>query len=281
MPISPNQFWSKLDGIAVINLDDRPDRWADVEAEAHLLAGGPGLTRVPAVRGSALAGYGQRPWFRGKASDKRWAARVGCTQSHRKVMEFAREKGWGTFLVLEDDADLKPLAQLDFDALHDALFTAQADWDVCYLGFSKSVGASLELASFPPHQLCEMTGCYTTHAYLVRAHARDWIINHLPEDAQAWGWHAQHRIIDRWYVRHLSRSLKVCAVSPSVIAQRAGFSDIVQRQVDYADEFSGRVSGATRSRANFTLRKNLSNIGYMIGDGYDALRGLAKRINGF
>jgi len=281
MPTSSARFWSKLDGIAVINLDDRPDRLADLQAESSLLVGGPELTRISAVRGSALPGYGQRPWFRGKASDKRWAARVGCTQSHRRVMEFARQKGWETFLVLEDDANLQPLAKLDMSALHDLLFTQQSDWDVCYLGFSKSVGASLELASFPPHRLCEMTGCYTTHAYLVRTRARDWIIDQLPKDAQAWAWHAQHRIIDRWYVRHLSRSMKVYAITPSIITQRAGFSDIVQRQVDYTDEFSGRITGSTHSRLWFVIRRNLSNAGYFISDGYDAFRGLMKRINGF
>jgi hypothetical protein len=276
------RFWGRIDGIVAINLDERPDRWDQMCANtAPHLVGGPPLTRISAVRGTALPGYGQRPWFRGKASDKRWAARAGCTQSHRKAMALARSQGWHTFLVLEDDVDFGPLATLDFAALDRALFASQLAWDVCYLGFSKAVGTALELTSFAPHRLCEVSGCYTTHAYLVRGRARDWIYSQLADDAQAWAWHAQHRIIDRWYVRHLSQALTVLAVTPSLMTQVPGFSDIVQRQVDYADEFSGQLDCCTRSRARFLWRKWLRNTLMPLADCYDGLRGIVKRSRGF
>lgn len=275
-------FWSRLDGIAVVNLDERPDRWKQVCADAApVLNGAPPLSRVSAVRGTQLAGYGERPWFRGKASDTRWAAKVGCTQSHRKVMDFARARGWNLFLVLEDDADFSPLAGVDIAALEHLLFTVHTDWDVCYLGFSKAVGTSLELSSFGDERLCEVNGCYTTHAYLLRTRARDWIFEQLAEDAAAWAWHAQHRIIDRWYVRHLSRSHRVLAISPSIITQAAGFSDIVQRQVNYSDEFAGRLERVTTDRNSFLRRKAFRDTLTPFKDAYDALRGLLKRIKGF
>jgi len=275
-------FWGCLDGIVVINLDERSERWDQLCANsaAHL-AGGPPLTRISAVRGTALPGYGQRPWFRGKASDLRWAARAGCTQSHLKALEFARQQGWETFLVLEDDADFSPLANLDLAALERTLFGTGLAWDVCYLGFSQAVGTALELAACGPHRLCEALGCYTTHAYLVRGAARDWILPRLAAPAHVWAWHAQHRSIDRWYVRHLSQALTVVAVTPSIISQTPGFSDIVQRQVDYAAEFSGQVAGLTRSRGRFLWGKQLRRVLMPLADGYDALRGLVKRIKGF
>lgn len=274
-------FWKQLDGIAVINLDNRPERWAATQAE---LAAFPGIipaTRISAVRGSDLPGFGVRPWFRGRNSDLRWASRVGCTQSHRKTMAYAREKGWRRFLVLEDDVSLQPLQGVSMNKLQQVLFNREDQWDVCYMGFSKAVGPALMLNDLGNHHLFQVTGCYTTHAYLVRERARDWILAQLPPDSGAWRWHAQHRIIDRWYVRHLSQALRVLAVSPSVVTQRAGFSDIAQRQVDYSNAFAGRLQWTTHCRVGFTLRQRWAHLTFLCGDGYDWGRGLFKRFNGF
>ena len=279
---SPAAFWKRLDGIAVVNLDERTDRWDRVRADsAPFLIGAPPLTRVSAVRGSLLEGYGKRPWFRGKPSDKRWAAKVGCTQSHRKVMELARAQKWDTFLVLEDDADFRPLAGVDLAALDRLLFASHTDWEVCYLGFSKAVGTSLKLASFNDRLLCEVNGCYTTHAYLVRGSARDWIYRQLAENDHAWSWHSRHRIIDRWYVRHLSRAHKVYAVSPSIITQADGFSDIVQRSVNYGEEFAGCLENVTADPRRFCRLKTFRAAVGWCKDIGDASRGLIKRIKGF
>ncbi|MFH1497950.1 MAG: glycosyltransferase family 25 protein [Verrucomicrobiota bacterium] len=275
-------LWSRLDGIAVVNLDDRPDRWETVRAAAEsALPGAPPLTRISAVRGTSLPGFGVPPWFRGKKSDKRWGSKVGCTQSHRRVMEHAREHRWDLFLVLEDDADFSPLASVDLTALEAKLFDTHPDWDVCYLGFSKATGTSLQLAKFGDHRLCAMSGCYTTHAYLVRARARDWIYQQLAPDAQAWTWHAEHRIIDRWYTRHLSFHVNVFAVSPSPISQAPGFSDIVQRQVDYTDEFSGNLADVTTDPAVFRRTQTLRRLRLLWLGGWDKIRALGKRCRGF
>lgn len=196
-------------------------------------------------------------------------------------MLFAREQGWRTFLVLEDDACLEPLLGVVPGELHDELFERHANWDVCFLGFSKAFGKSLELGAVGKHGLYEIRGCYTAHAYLVRERARDWIIRHLPEDAQAWSWHARHRIVDRWYARHLFRALRVFAVTPALATQRVGFSDIMQRSVDYADEFASGMNNGTRSRFIFEFNKWLAHLQSVWTDGYDALRGAFKRLKGF
>jgi GR25 family glycosyltransferase involved in LPS biosynthesis len=274
-------FWGRLDGIAIINLDDRPERWRETLEELSPFPNIPNPTRISAVRGVDLDGFGKRPWFRGRPTDKRWAARAGCTQSHRKALLLAKARCWKTFLILEDDAELKPMSAVPVERLDEQLFERFPDWDICYLGFSKAVGQSLELTRFDGHGLCEVTGCYTTHAYLVRERARDWILNHLPEDSRAWAWHAQHRIIDRWYVRHLSRDLRVFAVTPSMITQRAGFSDIVQRPVNYDNEFDGTVKHLAESGARFRFAKRIHHAKMVWNDVYDGFRAAFKRINGF
>jgi len=282
MPSTPpdNTFWKALDGVVVVNLDERQDRWDQLQAEAASLPGLGGLTRISAARGTKLSDYGQKPWFRGRRTDPRWAARAGCTLSHRKALTHARQSGWKTLLVLEDDADLQPLRSLDLDRLADLLFTQYPDWDVCYLGYSQTVGVSHPVAAQHP-DLLEMQGCYATHAYLIKTRAMDWIINRLPDEKQVWSWTSTHRAIDRWYARNLSKELKVYAFSPALIPQRTTFSDIVNKEVDYQAEFAGRLPRITHGKTWFNLRKNLLNGVYSVLEFYDAARGLRKKLNGF
>ncbi|HSI07548.1 MAG TPA: hypothetical protein VK985_03090 [Rariglobus sp.] len=266
----------------MINLDDRQDRWNAIQSSAGaFLRDAPPLTRISALWGVQLPGYGTRPWFHGKPSDKRWAAKGGCTQSHRKAVEHARHQGWNTFLVLEDDADLRLLTGINLEALAHQLFTEHPDWDVCYLGFSKAVGPSLELASCGEHHVYEVIGCYAGHAYIVKARARDWILDQVAGLSGVWPWLARHRIIDRWYARNLTRVLRVFAVSPSIITQVPSYSDIVQRTVNYDEQFTGRIKHLSHGRRAFELRKTLHYATMSFTDAYDALRGLIKRFRGF
>ena len=278
-PSSATLFRKAIDGIAVINLDERYDRWVELTEEAARVPELGSIERISAVRGSKLPDFGQKPWFRGRRTDARWAARAGCTLSHRKTLEHARRSGWNTMLVLEDDADLRALASIDLDRVHDLLFCQYPDWDLCYLGYSHSVGTSFAVGA--QTDLLEVQGCYTTHAYLVKTRAMEWILNRLPTNENIWSWVSTHRAIDRWYARNLSRHLKVCAFAPALIPQRTTFSDIVNREVDYTTEFSGHRPSVTQSRTWFSLRKWLMNTAYVLMERYDALRGLRKRFNGF
>ena len=274
-------FWGKIDGVMVINLDDRPQRWQETLDELAAFPDAPAPFRMSAVRGVDLPGYGKPPWFRGRDGDIRWAGRGGCTQSHRKAMQTARERDWRTFLVLEDDALLQPMRDLDFKLLEELLFVQHADWDVCYLGFSKALGGSLRLAETGAINLFEVLGCYTTHAYLVRERARDWIFDNLAVDSQAWPWHAQHRIINRWYARNLSQHFRVMALSPSVITQRAGYSDIILRQVDYADEYAGRLLSITDDPEIFAHERRQHHKRCARSRRHDWIRSKLKRWHGF
>ncbi|MCA1979093.1 MAG: hypothetical protein LDL19_07630, partial [Thiobacillus sp.] len=56
-------FREAVDGVLVVNLDQRPDRWQSVQ---HALAGrvpAGKLIRLSATLGTAVPGYGSLPWF--------------------------------------------------------------------------------------------------------------------------------------------------------------------------------------------------------------------------
>lgn len=277
-------FWQHIDGVLVINLDARPERFVRLSNEwAAMKAPASALMRLPAVLGVDLPGFGKRPWFRKGEADRRWGARAGCTLSHRRAMAHAQEQGWQTTLVLEDDADLTRIHAEIMEPLRAVLFGKDAPaWDVCYLGFSKSVGPSLKMCQLnAQHGLFEVTGCYTTHAYLVRATARDWIFNHIATEENTWAWHARHRSIDRWYTRQLYRSLRVLAMSPSLISQTEGFSDIVQRQVDYTSDFTSNVSCIAADSKSFRRHRIWFRLKQDVSNALDVIRALGKRWGGF
>jgi glycosyl transferase family 25 len=279
-PSASNPFWNLIDGVLVINLAQRTDRWAAFQAATCDIIPPEKLQRLPARWGRDIPGFGQRPWFRGGKRDATWAGRAGCLLSHRQALLKAREANWQTVLILEDDVTFAP----DFSTLTDLLAAGlkEHDWQVCYLGFTDPWAPSRKLAALgEPHALYQVHGCNTAHAYLVRETARDWILHQLPDEANVWTWLATHRAVDRWYQRQLGLHFPVTCVSPSVVNQVAGLSDIVAQPAHYAaDDGHVRAVRSAAAGAAYYLRHALRRSSIQLGLVGDILRGQAKRING-
>ncbi len=218
------------DGVLVINLDHRPERMERFAAMADLTEMLRGWERLPAVNGVGLSDYGRPPWFRQRSRDKCWAGRAGCTLSHRKAIEHARDMGWESVLILEDDiqpGESFAAAARDFLTKTAAL---TLPWSACYLGLSQQVGPCRKLANLDDaRSLYQVFGCTGTFAYILRRDSYDWLLEQLPTVETVWAWVARHRAIDRWYARNLSRRFTVLAVSPNLIGHYSSFSDIGQR----------------------------------------------------
>ncbi len=271
-------FWDTLDGVLVVNLDSRPDRWQDVQARTAGLIPFEKLHRLPATLGTALPGFGVPPWFRGRKRDRTWAGRAGCTLSHRAAIAHAKQQGWRTVLILEDDIELEPALAEVVTELPQAL--KNSDWDVCYLGFTDPVPPYRTLANLPAgRRLCAVSGCSTTHAYLLRNSVYDLLLEKLPAVGSVWSWISRHRANDRWYYRNLARYFKVYAVSPAIINQQGGFSDITQRLHEKAH--TTRVPEAQHGALAFRLLGLLRWLKYRLAEPRDWLRGRIKQLRGF
>jgi GR25 family glycosyltransferase involved in LPS biosynthesis len=218
-------------GVCVINLDHRHDRWAEFQSAMMPHLAPLEVHRISAVEGVGLPGFGDPPYFRGRPRDRTWGARAGCTLSHRAALAHARDAGWSHVLVLEDDIHLPQAPAADMlEALHEVL--EKTGNDICYLGFTDPVPPFRELARLgSSHALHQVFGCNTAHAYLVSRHAMDRMLALLPEPHDIWRWLTRHRAVDRFYYRNLSPALTVTAVSPALIGQKAGFSDIIGKPV--------------------------------------------------
>lgn len=271
------QSRSLAEGVLVVNLDERQDRWATFLAEVAPALSPMNATRLSAVKGVRIPGYAERPWFRGRQRDKTWAGRAGCTLSHRNAIEHAVAQGWRRVLILEDDVE----SAADFRQVMPALVQAleKTEWDVCYLGYTDPVGPFRQVATLGESRtLYRMFGGMTTHAYLVNERAYSFLLRELPTQESVWSWVARHRAIDRWYARTLSRELVVLAVSPSILNQRADTSDITGRSHEGAHVVSIE---AQATAFPYAFAKHLRALGYTLGGCVDALRKQARRLTGF
>jgi GR25 family glycosyltransferase involved in LPS biosynthesis len=276
-------FWESVDAVLVVNLDHRIERWERLLAESEGLIPREKLHRVSAVLGSGIPGFGKPPWFKGGSRANTWAARGGCVLAHRRVLETARNAGWDRILILEDDAIFDEDFTSQLDPLATALFGPGLAWDVCYLGYTEPQGPYKTLARLSgTRQLARLYGCKCTHAYIVNAKLRDWLLGQLPDESAIWSWLAVNRAIDRWYQSTLGKRFGVLAVSPSLVLQKDDFSDIVGRVTHYFSESASDAviplaSGSPGFPIRYFLRKLLARSSRI----YNHLSALRKRFSGF
>lgn len=279
--IASRPFWQSVDGVLVINLDSRPDRWASFQAAAQGIVPFEKLRRLAAIQGVDVPGFGQRPWFRGRPRDRRWAGRAGCLLSHRQALLEARAAGWQTVLILEDDVTFAS----NFIVIADKLTTVsqEYDWEVCYLGFTDPWWPRRRETNLgDEHDLYRVQGCNTAHAYLIRATARDWILARLPDATRVWPWLARHRAIDRWYQRHLGLQFPVACISPSIVNQAEGISDISGRHTNHDAQVDlVRTVPSASGYAGYYAGHALRRITLRLSAVSDMVRALSKRVTGF
>lgn len=276
-------FWQAIDAVLVINLDHRIERWEQLRIDiADLIPPGK-LHRVSAVLGSEIPGFGKPPWFRGGNRAKTWAGRGGCVLAHRRALEMAKRAGWERILILEDDAVFDEKFAAELDSLETALFKSKIDWDICYLGFTEPQGPFNTLARLSEtRQLARIYGCKCTHAYIVNAPLRDWVIDQLPDESTIWSWLSVNRAIDRWYLSTLGKHFQVLAVSPSIIRQKDDFSDIVGRVTHYFSESSRQsIIPVASGSPTFGLRYFLRIQATRFERVYNYFSALRKRFAGF
>jgi glycosyl transferase, family 25 len=275
---SSHPFWSRCSLALVINLDDRPERWRLANEAAATFAPLGRMQRQSAVKGVDLPGFGQPPWFRSGKRDRTWAGRAGCMLSHRAAITQALAQHAEWLLLLEDDLLPAPDCLAALSALGETL-AERDDWIACYLGFTD---AHAPFRSITPlgdrHTLFQIGGANTTHAYLLHRRAFAPLLAQLPDATHIWPWLARHRAIDRWYRRHLWRIGRVLAVSPSLIDQRAGWSDIVGRETHATDTSHRNLIQAKSRYPRLVGLERRSMLA--LNEAWDVIRASVKRFRG-
>lgn len=186
-----------MDHTLYINLSDRPDRKEQVEHELTQLNAT--FTRIEAV-----------PHQKGS---------VGCTLSHIKCIELAKENNWPHVCVCEDDIMFTNPTLFKTKL---ALFLkSDITWDVLLLGANLA----------PPYTnatpFCmKVYNAQTTTGYIVKEHYYDTLLenfyaslNKSPIDIY---WKKLQK--DQWYI-----------LMPLTVVQRPSYSNIENRVVNYTN----------------------------------------------
>lgn len=200
-----------FDNAFVINLDHREDRLKAITIE--LAKHGIVAERIPAIKGNP-----RRLHVEGLPAD------VGCTLSHVKCIEVAKERGYKSVLIFEDDAVLRD----NFTSLFkDYWSRVPEDWDMVYLG-GNHWGRHLEMKDNPrldkvADNVYRTLHTLTTHAYVIKDTIYDKVIEYLG---------VANKPVDMMYV-DLQQTCKVYALRPNLAWQKADISDINNKSCDY------------------------------------------------
>jgi GR25 family glycosyltransferase involved in LPS biosynthesis len=194
-----------------INLDSRKDRLDHVEAQLAELKNG--MPNLAAERFNAI---------------KHAEGAIGCSMSHMRCIQLAKERDWDHVLVCEDDI-LFTNVPLFLTQLSKFMATVP-DWDVVLLAGN----------NIPPFEVVndaciQISNCQTTTGYIVRSHYYDTLIANYRAGINQLMRNPTQKInyaIDRhWF--ELQRQHLWYLITPLSVVQREDYSDIEQRVTNY------------------------------------------------
>lgn len=189
-----------------INLESRPDRKTHVESQFSIL--NIPITRFNAVRLSNGA--------------------VGCSMSHLKCLQVAKENSWPHVLICEDD--IKFLDPIVFTNQLNGFLENNNNWDVLLLAGN----------NMPPYDKndqysVQVRQCQTTTGYIVKASYYDKLIQNVKEGIQLLMREPNRRTffaIDRYWFK-LQEEDNWFLIVPLTVVQRADYSDIERRITNF------------------------------------------------
>jgi len=153
---------------------------------------------------------------------------LGCSMSHLKCLQVAKENKWDHVLIVEDDIQF----------LDPELFIEQINK---FLKNNKSFDVLLIAGNNNPPYIniddscVKVSKCQTTTGYLVKSHYYDKLIDNYKEGIQNLMKNpTQHVIyaIDKYWFR-LQEKDNWYLIIPLTVTQREDYSDIEQRPVNY------------------------------------------------
>jgi hypothetical protein len=274
----------KIDGCFVINLDHRTDRWQQFETYRDVFERLPvAPERRSAVLGKSLPGYRAKPWFRKGLKEERaraWAGKAGCTLSHVQAIREACARGWKTVLVLEDDVVPSASIAAVWSAVSAWLDTLEPDWAAVYLyGHHPQSPGCLRLES-PAGRIYEISGAFSTTAYLLNLDVCAALLQQLPADEAIWHWTARHKTIDRWLAHHLMLLGRVYACVPSAFLHAVTASDATTAAQAYEAPPFALEEMPDLPAGRFECARRLRRLSNRTLSALTALRYLVKRFRG-
>lgn len=206
-----------FDAVYCINLDRRPDRWSQFE-EVWVE-----LLNTDIDRFQAWDAEDGIPLEAGqyREDETHSAGSVACSLSHCAVMREALNAGHDEVLIFEDDAfPLNPDTFLDdFVKYYQML---PRDYGLAYAGCFHRVGPIMI-----NEKIGKCLGATGMHCYMFRPKVGAWMIGECLNNID---YYVQDEILGLW---HAQCQMPFYSFEPMLVAQRASYSDLLGKDVDY------------------------------------------------
>ena len=154
---------------------------------------------------------------------------IGCSISHLKCLQMAKDKNWDNVVIVEDDITFldPPLIKSKIENF----LKITKKWDVLLLA-GNNVSPYQEI----DHTCIKVSHCQTTTGYIVQKHYYDELINniktglnYLLREPDKGFYYA----IDKFWLK-LQRKDNWFLIIPLSVIQKPGYSDIENRDTDYS-----------------------------------------------
>lgn len=211
-----------FDKIIFINSKKRMDRYANMNRRIRSL--GIEAERFEAILGGHIL---PKDLIFGNIKKKLNNGEIGCFQSHRRVWELAKKKGWKRTLILEDDAlfyferqkNHHVKSANEFHKQFEQLIKNVPEFDLLYFGqhnYDKgvhpkgdSVALGEKLTKFEELNVYKADRCWLTHAYAVNIDCIDYLLENTK---------IMYSCLDN-VMADIQNKLRVYAIYPNLIHQ--------------------------------------------------------------
>jgi len=156
-------------------------------------------------------------------------AALGCSMSHLKCLQTAKERAWSHVFICEDDIQFLD-SELFKNQLDTFLKNHQNDWDVLLVAGN----------NMPPYipidDTCvQVKQCQTTTGYIVKQHYYDTLIENFKLGIQCLmrepEKHSLYAVDKYWFF--LQQQHRWFLIIPLTVVQRTDYSDIEKKMVNY------------------------------------------------
>jgi GR25 family glycosyltransferase involved in LPS biosynthesis len=192
-----------------INLDHRTDRKQHIENQLEQIRMTGNITRFNAIKNAN--------------------GRIGCSLSHLKCLQMAKEAKWESVMILEDDI-LFMLPDKFVENANSFFSNKQNKWDVLLLAgnnlhpFETNDGVSIQVSH-----------CQTTTGYIVKRHYYDALISNIKEGITKLMKEPEHHYyyaVDKYWLQ-LQKQDRWMLLIPIIVVQKPDYSDIEKKYTDY------------------------------------------------
>lgn len=156
---------------------------------------------------------------------------IGCTMSHLRCLQTAKDNGWPHVCIVEDDIEFtQPDVFIEQMNTFLTNHTAPREWDVVILSGN----------NVPPYRVVDSTciqvsKCQTTTGYLIQNHYFDALINNIREGLVKFMKEPHLGVmyaIDKYWFQ-LQGKDRWFLIIPLTVFQREDYSDIEKRHTNY------------------------------------------------